>query len=199
MSIMTLNALDPIRKTGGESFLFNGESTNIKLQEFWSWSSSDVLNNAMRGVLAEFIVASSLGIADSCRVEWDAYDIITKEGKKIEVKSAAYLQSWKQSRLSNIGFDIRPTCSLNSETNIYNNDQIRQADIYVFCILSHKDKLTVNPLDLDQWDFYIIDTAILNEVYPHQKRISLNPLLGLNPIKARYSEIKKAIDIILNR
>lgn len=86
MSIMSLNALDPIRKTGEESFVFNGESTNIKLQEFWSWSSSDILNNAMRGVLAEFIVASSLGIADSCRVEWDAYDIITKEGIKIEVK-----------------------------------------------------------------------------------------------------------------
>lgn len=199
MSIMSLNALDPIRKTGEESFVFNGESTDIKLQEFWSWSSSDILNNAMRGVLAEFIVASSLGIADSCRVEWDAYDIITNDGIKIEVKSAAYLQSWKQSHHSNIGFDIRPTCSLNSETNIYNNDQIRQADVYVFCLLSHKDKLTVNPLDLDQWDFYIIDTSILNEVYPHQKRISLNPLLKLKPIKARYSEIKKAIDIILNR
>ena len=47
-----------------------------------------------RGCLAEFIVASALRLGDGVRDEWGAFDLLTKSGAKIEVKSAAYLQSW---------------------------------------------------------------------------------------------------------
>jgi len=51
------------------------------------WSSSELLRNALRGVLAEFVVASTIDILDKSREEWDAYDLKAKNGLKIEIKS----------------------------------------------------------------------------------------------------------------
>jgi hypothetical protein len=69
-------------------------TNNIEPLEFWKWAFSDFLSNALRGVLAEFIVAKAMDCTDVQRTEWDAYDVITSDGIKIEVKSSAYLQSW---------------------------------------------------------------------------------------------------------
>ena len=106
---MSLEAVKFIKKTGEECLYTENLDLDIKLKDFWRWNCSDILNNAMRGVFAEFLVASDLGILSENRVEWDAYDLITEDGIKIEVKSSAYLQSWKQNKLSSIKFDIRPT------------------------------------------------------------------------------------------
>jgi len=66
-------------------------------------SLSDLVSNATRGRLAEFIVAQALNVDTSgVRDEWAAYDLLTSSGIKVEVKSAAYLQSWAQRRHSNI-------------------------------------------------------------------------------------------------
>jgi hypothetical protein len=67
----------------------------LTLLDFWQWAYSDLLSNTNRGRLAEFIVARalSLGLTD-VRIEWDAVDLVTPTGVKVEVKSAAYLQSW---------------------------------------------------------------------------------------------------------
>jgi hypothetical protein len=32
-------------------------------------------------------------------------------------------------------------------------DAKRQADVYVFALLAHEDRTTIDPLDLDQWKF----------------------------------------------
>ena len=65
---------------------------------FSQWAYSDVSSNASRGILAEYIVASALGIAAATRREWDAYDLETQDGVKLEIKSASYLQSWAQAK-----------------------------------------------------------------------------------------------------
>lgn len=144
-------------------------------------------------MLAEFIVASTIDVLKNPREEWDAYDLITKEGLKIEIKSSAYLQSWEQTELSKIIFGIQPTIVW-EDTNKRSKEAKRQADIYVFCVLAHKDKNTVNPLDLTQWDFYILDTDILNKKVPTQKTITLSSLLKLNPIKVKYDGLKEQIN-----
>ena len=69
----------------------------LTLGDFWSWAYS-VFSNLNRSVFAEFIVGSALGIIGLPRVEWRAYDFLYC-GKKIEVKSAAYVQSWEQKTL----------------------------------------------------------------------------------------------------
>jgi hypothetical protein len=189
-----LDSVKTIMKTGKEPFIFNGDNLPINVLSFWQWSTSELLGNALRGVLAEFIVASTIDILDSPREEWDAYDLITKDGLKIEVKSSAYLQSWKQKELSKISFGIQPTVVWDennqwSDNNTRSQYAKRQADVYVFCLLAHKDKPTANPLDLSQWEFYVLDTKVLNDKVPLQKTISLSSLLKLNPIKASYSEL----------
>ena len=88
-------ALTVKRKTGDEPFSVNGRPTGFVLLNFWQWLASDLVDNALRGALAEYIVACDLGIADGTRPGWNAYDLITPEGIKVEVKSAAYLQSWQ--------------------------------------------------------------------------------------------------------
>lgn len=65
-------ALQMSRKFGDESFSLFGEPLDLQLSAFWQWSSSDLVSNAMRGVLAEFLVASALGLADGVRNQWDA-------------------------------------------------------------------------------------------------------------------------------
>ena len=55
------------------------------------------------------------------------------------------------------------------------------------------NKKTVNPLNLNQWDFYIIDTKILNNERTNQKTITLLSLLELNPEKLDYSGLKGSI------
>ena len=159
---------------------------------FWQWSSSELLGNALRGILAEFIVASTIDILDKPREEWDAYDLKTKNGLKIEIKSSSYLQSWKQKELSKIIFGIQQTGS--SQSNSLERN--RKSDIYIFCVLSHKDKNTVNPLNLNQWDFYILETKVLNEQVKTQKTITLSSLLKLNPIKIKYDGLKREIEQI---
>ena len=155
-----------------------------------------MLGNALRGVLAEFIVSSTIDILDKPREEWDAYDLKTKDGLKIEIKSSSYLQSWEQAELSKIIFGIQPTSDWDYSTNKRKSEKIRQSDIYIFCVLSHKDKNSVDPLNLSQWDFYILKTKVLNEKVKTQKTITLSSLLRLNPIKIKYGNLKQEIEYI---
>ncbi len=184
-----LPAIITTQKTGKEAFIFKNKELPLNVLSFWQWSSSELLGNAYRGVLAEFIVASALDIADGFRVEWDEYDLKRKKGLKIEIKSSSYLQSWEQEKLSVINFGIAPTGKFQSR----NPKRTRKSDVYIFCVLSHKDKDSVNPLDLSQWDFYILKTKVLNSRVGNQKTITLSSLLRLKPKKVKYSGIKKEI------
>ena len=82
------------KKKGSELFHNKNKKLSYDLLSFWQWSMSDLLSNATRGILAEFIIAKALDIKTIVRDEWAAYDLITEDGIKIEVKSAAYIQSW---------------------------------------------------------------------------------------------------------
>ena len=182
------------RKTGSEKFHYDSNEKSFSLLEFWQWSTSDLMNNTTRGILAEFIVARSLGIAENIRSPWDAYDLLLPNGIKIEVKSSAYIQSWYQKKLSNITFGIGKTRGWNEQTNQHDSELIRQADIYVFCLLDHKIQDTIDPLDMDQWDFYILPTSVLDDNVGDQKRIGLNSLIKLNPRNVKYEDIAPSVE-----
>ena len=152
------------------------------------------MGNALRGVLAEFIIASTIDNLDKPREEWDAYDLKTKNGLKIEIKSSSYLQSWEQIKLSKIIFGIQPTSDWDYSIKKRSKEKMRQSDIYIFCVLTHKDKNSVDPLDLSQWDFYILETKVLNEKVKTQKTITLSSLLKLNPIKIKYDNLEQEIE-----
>ena len=186
------------RKTGEENFRTEGKPLDNKLFGFWQWACSDLSSNAMRGVLAEYIVASALGIATSTRREWDDYDLVMPDGMKLEIKSAAYLQTWKQSKPSKISFNIAPTKGWDASTNESSSEVKQRADIYVFCLCHYKEKPTLDPLDLDQWTFYLLPTSVLNAKKPDQKSISLGSLKELSPVQASFGEIAPAIKKIIS-
>ena len=164
MGEMRLPPLVVSRKTGAEVFRVGPSPLCFDLLSFWQWSASDLASNALRGRLAEFLVAHALGIADGVRAEWDAYDLRSRQGRTIEVKSAAYLQTWAQKALSAINFDIAPTRFWGAATNELASESRRQADLYVFALLAHRDKTTLDPMDLSQWEFYLLPTAVLDPV-----------------------------------
>lgn len=176
-----LNAITVEQMSGKEPFVNGSLKLDFTLLEFWSWSQSDLLNNVLRGVLAEFIVKQDLGIKAGPRMEWEAFDLKTDSGIRVEVKSAAYLQSWKQNKFSSIQFDIAPKKGWNAQINTYASDAYRQSDFYVFCVLSYQNKCTVNPLNMEHWNFYVLKTSLLDAEKGKQKSISLNSLLKLNP------------------
>ncbi len=188
-----LSALTVKRKTGKELFHYNGKALPVDLLSFWSWSSSDLVNNTLRGMLAEFIVALALDCDKGVRKEWDAFDIKTSDGIKVEVKSGAYIQSWAQTKLSKIQFDIRPTQGWNADSNTYSAKKVRQSDVYVFCVLAHKNKDTIDPLNLNQWEFYVISTKVLNKFVGNQKTITLSRLQKLGPLKVAFDKISFAV------
>jgi hypothetical protein len=137
MQAKMLPAIQTTIKTGQEQFTYNNEKLPLNVLSFWKWSSSELLGNALRGVLAEFIIASTIDTVESPREEWDTYDLKTKNGLKIEVKSSSYLQSWRQKNFSKIIFGIQQT----GETQSANPERSRKSDIYIFCVLSHKEKI----------------------------------------------------------
>ena len=188
-----LQAIVVSRKSGNELFHKNSSSIGVNLLSFWQWSSSDLVGNALRGVLAEYIVASDIGCVSDLRQEWDAYDLLTMEGIKIEVKSCAYIQSWQQDKYSSISFGIQKTYGWDAEKNMRISIKKRQADVYVFCVLSHKDQNTIDPMNVAQWEFYILATSVLNREVPEQKSITLSSLKKLNPIKTQYGDIYTTI------
>ncbi|MFJ6568794.1 hypothetical protein ACIQNU_15340 [Streptomyces sp. NPDC091292] len=180
------------RRTGGEPIRANGETVG-RLGDFWGWACSDLANNTMRGVLAEYLVATALGAATGTRTEWDTVDIRTPEKWHVEVKSAAYLQSWAQSQPSEISFSIAPASGWDAQTGTTTAEVRRRSDVYAFCLLHHQDKQTLDPLDLDQWTFYVLPTGVLDERCPSQKTIRLSSLKRLSPLKTDFAGLQKAV------
>jgi hypothetical protein len=159
----------------------DGTAVGPTLADFWGWSMSDLLNNTARGVLAEFIVALATGVPTDgvVREGWAAWDLTTPEGIKVEVKSAAYVESWRQLRPSTIAFLTPKTRAWDPETGMSDVAASRHADVYVFALLFNTDRSTLNPLCLDQWYFYVVPTWILNTRTRSQHSITLGTLQRL--------------------
>lgn len=188
-----LNNIRTEIKSGNEELVFNSHNTGYSVLDFWRWSVSDLMSNATRGRFAEFIVAIAVNNDfTKPRDEWAAFDVSTAEGIKIEVKSSAYIQSWHQKRLSSISFSIKPARQWDSEKSFSDESKVRSADIYVFCLLKHKDKSTVNPLLLEQWAFFVLPTFKLDNYTRSQTSITLKSLEKISD-PVRFAELKEKI------
>ena len=142
------------------------------LLDFWRWAYSDIVVNTNRGCLAEFIVSKALAATELVRIEWAPWDLTireptTREKLRVEVKSSAYLQSWKQRRIAVPKFNIGKK----------KDERLRPSDVYVFCLLAYKDdKELLNPLDLGQWKFYVVATSRIDDAFGDRKSVSLPQL-----------------------
>lgn len=171
---------DPIAqppKSGEEQIRDEHGAQLGTLLGFWRWAYSQTLDNALRGVFAEYLVGLALGGPDrDARVEWDPHDLTTADKIKVEVKSTAYLQSWAQNKKSTLVFGIPETYAWDPATARYTETRARQADVYVFCVFTAVDPKAADPLDLAQWDFYVAPTSRVNEALGGQKTVTLSSL-----------------------
>jgi hypothetical protein len=169
------------------------------LHDFWAWSVSDLVSNATRGRLAEYIIARALGISTAdVRNEWAAYDLKTPSGTTVEVKSAAYLQAWFQRRASTITFRTPPSRAWNPKTNVLSRELKRQAEVYVFALLAHMEKATLDPLDVTQWVFFVVPTKDLDARTRSQHSITLKTLERL-AVKVSFDGLPSAVETARQR
>jgi len=191
---MNLDRVTVTRKSGSERFRDGEADLGYDLLTFWQWSSSDLLSNSMRGVLAEYIVTCALRPeAHGVREEWAPYDMTTEGGIKVEVKSAGYLQSWHQEQLSRISFVVPKTRPWDASTNKLGDVAARQADVYVFALLAHQDKATVDPMDVGQWTFFVLPTSVLDVRKRSQHSITLPSLAELCGTGVSFSGLREAV------
>lgn len=123
--------------------------------DFWRFALSDLRTNNARGYLAEFLVAKALGLGGVTRTEWDAYDLVLGD-IRIEVKSSAYLQAWKQRTLSTIRFSGLRATRHHPDHGYNPAGKQLNAHVYVFCVQTAQQHEQYRPLDLSQWDFYVV-------------------------------------------
>lgn len=185
--------------TGKEHLTFKGTPIDSTILDYWSWAYSDLIRNVNRGAFAEFIVREAMNsqsqntVPSDFRISMDAYDLLSPEGIRIEVKSSAYIQALEDDHLARISFRIAPAKNLDENGN-YSEKSVyaRHSDVYVFCVWTAKS-CDQNILDLSLWDFYVIPTKLLDEKVPNQKTITFHSLLALKPIKANFWNLYSAI------
>ncbi len=171
------------------------DKLNCTLGDFWSWAYSDVLNNRNRGIFAEFMVVKLLGAKDETRIEWDNCDV-EYDKKNIEVKCSSSIQSWDQDKYSNIIFNISEKHVWDKSSDKRTSTKRRYSDLYIFCLLKEKDYKIIEVLDLDQWEFFVIGTDILNNTFHEQKTLSLNKIKKITN-SVSYRDLKKEVDKLI--
>ena len=168
------------------------------LLDFWRWTGSDLVGNTTRGLFAEYLVGLAVGAVsgedtDGVRDEWGKHDIKTPDGITIEVKSSAYLQTWRQKREATPRFGIARTEAWDDATGTSSEEKARWSDVYVFCLLHHRSKATLNPLDIGQWTFFVLAKAVLDAQLGEQSSIGLTRLRELGAKEVPFGGIAKAV------
>jgi hypothetical protein len=189
----SLAAIEVTRLTGDEVFSLSGSPQGVSVLQFWQWTASDLASSTLRGHLAEFLVATALDAVDEVRIEWDACDIHTAAGLRLEVKCSAYVQTWAQLAQTRISFDIAPRASWDSVTNEYLTTVERHSDLYVFCVQTCTDPRAFDSLNLDQWRFYVLPTRVLDSSLGAQKTLALGRLTELGAIECDFAGISDAV------
>lgn len=181
---------------GNEKFILNNKELDYGIIDFWIYKYSNIYN--MQEVIAEFIVEKALNMEKSHNTDyWTLFDILYRNCR-IEVKETSYYHPWNDNgKISNQrSFGIRKANS-NYEINEGENRFERQNDIYVFCLNTGTTKESSNPMNLNNWEFYIIPTFIINEKCGNNKTITLSRVRKLTNA-VTYDKIKKTIDDLID-
>ena len=185
-----MNKCDVVFFRPEDEFKANDKSVGLNVLDFWKYMYSD-LNADPRDDIAEFLVSNALGLKTSMnRQDWTLYDIEYR-GLRIEVKCTGYYQTWREDGKvsSQRTFSIRK--AIDRKTNVYE----RHNDIYVFCLLNGKTREEANPLILDNWDFFVVPTSVINHECGENKTISLSKIKKLGYKSVSYEELEKKVQI----
>jgi hypothetical protein len=163
------------RKSGHEAFSGIG---NAAVLNFWRYGFSNLNSNVIRGVLAEFLVECAVRPVGEIGVRnpWGDYDVLTPDGRKVEVKCSAYLQEWPQvgpSRIVWTGLKAKPLYWNVAVAPPSLEPPSYKADLYVLALFAHHDKATAEVLSLRQLQFYVLTRKRLIEIAKGGNSLSL--------------------------
>ena len=167
--------------------------------DFWKYAYGQL--EGLGDTLAEFFVAKALGIEKAENVNyWTAYDMAYRN-KRIEVKATRYVHPWNTHISKVRTFSIEPTNNSywgNSEEGVNGGKKrSRQSEVYVFCLNNNMDIEKNDPLNMDDWVFYVVPTFEINsycEDNPEQKKISLNVVRRLANGGVAFDGLRDAVD-----
>lgn len=183
-----------------DCFTFAG-SPVLSVLDFWRYCYGNLAGQSP--VIAEFLVAKGLGIDKAENVTlWTAYDM-SYRGMRIEVKSTEYVHAWNKTRVSNArSFSIAP--SNNEYWGSKSERKLsRQNDLYVFCLNTNQAVQRPRPLNLEDWDFYVIETSRINAYTetngnPNQKQIALGIVKRLAKNAVKWDKLRQHVDEIID-
>ena len=180
-------------------FVNGNESLGITMLDFWKYQYSNIYD--MQEYIAEFVVGKALGINEPMnRDGWTLWDI-DYSGKRIEVKQTSYYHSW-QEKIANGKISQQRTFSITPAFTGYKDSTTsyeRQNDIYVFCLNTGANEEESYPLDMANWEFYVVPTSVINDnCAPSQKSISLGKVRKLVQM-TRFEDLKSVIDSYCNQ
>lgn len=196
---------------GGELFKLNGNPFPAAMKDFWAWSMSRIIADGPRGDLAEFIVNTALGMDMTIpKCGWGECDIVYPfmgKAVRIEVKCSTVLQAWERPTPPKPVFSIAKT--LNCDVEEYEagyrfvgrngEPPRRRSEIYVFCLFANSDRGTADPMDLDQWRFYIVPTKTIDDQLGDQRKISIQGLERIGAALCGFGGIKPVVDELASR
>ena len=179
---------------GNEKFEYNGEALDYSFLDFWRFHYSNIYD--IQGRIAEFIVARALGITESQNDQyWTLWDM-TYRDMKIEVKETSYYHSYnekgKYSTYRSFGIGMAHGSYDTAKSG--NSEYKRQSDVYVFCLNTGYTAEESYPLNLNNWEFYIVPTSVINEKCGNNKSITLTRIQNMGYNALSYSEVKKTLD-----
>lgn len=202
---MKYERISPKRLSGAEEFSNTGRDAAVNVLQYWAWSHSNLSANIERGIVAEFLVASALGIEGhpNLRDPWGDSDIIEGD-MRVEVKSSAYIQDWAQKDFSRIVFSglrgrwliegvDNQSNSIPEELNTEPGGKNYKSHVYVLTVQKHQHHETFDLLDLNQWDFYVLSRKEIINVTKKGDSLSLKALLKGDFQPTPYADISDEI------
>jgi hypothetical protein len=167
---------------------------NGTLLDFWKWAYSDLCDDGIKGEFAEWLVHKLLDVPSARRVSWANSDLITASGIGIEVKAAAYWQSWKlidghgtpypqpisrgpldETKIRFGGLMARDSTTVPDHAA----PRTLKSQIYVFAFQHEKDIARWNAMELSQWEFYVVKAEELAKIGGRSISLrKLKPLYG---------------------
>jgi len=135
----------------------------IRVRDFWAWGFSDLRLNTTRGLLAQFLVARALGDERATDEGWGNFDVLTPDGIRVEVKSSAYIQSWRQDRPSRIVFGGLTGHEWSDDAG-WGEARTVRADVFVFAIHTCQDAARYDMLDLSAWEFRALPASTVERL-----------------------------------
>ena len=170
------------------------KSTTIK--DYWQWTYSDLLIESNRTTLGLFIIAHALELTKMPRINWGIVDLRYKR-KKVSIDISSRIHGWKQSKSNRILFDITIKKGIHAKNEHSLTFKNREADLYIFGLHKEKELKKADFLNLEQWDFYVVSTSILDEKFPTKNKIGIRLLNSIsNPI--HYNEIQNTVNGLLD-